>query len=115
MSRTDPPDDRFAARLEALHEALAHGPSSNDPPEASPHGQPPTEEDDDLRRAQHCLRLIERVRRHADAPLSGDTPPLSPDWLAGQLETPHRIGRFGILRRLGQGGSGVVFLAHDPQ
>ncbi len=65
--------------------------------------------------------MIERVKRCdpdsvadlLDAPLL-DAPPES-DPAAGFDETPKTIGRFQIVRELGRGGYGVVFLAVDPE
>jgi hypothetical protein len=83
----DARDDHFATRLEALHDAIARGPTSASPP--APVGQPATPDADRfhadrLHKAQNCLRLIERVRRQGDSTpgrnrLGSDTwPPADP-------------------------------------
>jgi tetratricopeptide (TPR) repeat protein len=113
MSATEPQDDTpaddFASRLEELHLEMALAISSSS-------GSKGAEDEERLRRAQDCLRLIERVRRNADHPSTdSDRPVVAETWTGGDDELPQRIGRFQILRRLGQGGNGVVFLAHDPQ
>jgi eukaryotic-like serine/threonine-protein kinase len=66
---------------------------------------------------KECLQLIERVREHRQkTTLSLPVPHsfLSPHnayTAAGEL---HRIGRFEIVRELGRGSHGIVFLARDP-
>ena len=66
--------------------------------------------------AKTCLELLDRARRCINPPPPGDhqvdsgqTPEKPPQ--------AHRrqIGRFEIERELGQGGLGVVYLAHDPK
>lgn len=58
---------------------------------------------------RHCLKLIERVRKHDSGPVP-DNRRVERRATAGD-----RIGRFEIKRTLGEGGYGVVFLAFDPQ
>lgn len=58
-----------------------------------------------------CLLLLNRVQSQAPRwPGRGD----SWDWLHEADATPRRIGRFQVRDRLGMGGFGIVFLAHDP-
>ena len=59
-----------------------------------------------------CLMLLQRVRKEA-----GHWPgrPDGWEWLYTEELTPQRIGRFEVRRRLGMGGFGIVFLAHDPR
>lgn len=103
-------EDEFTSRLIELAEAVA--------------GETPLASDDltaderlgpQLRSAKACLERIERFRRHVKeasgpegAPAVYDDAVFDPDAL------PERIGRFEIVREVGRGGYGVVFLAIDP-
>jgi serine/threonine protein kinase len=94
------PDDPFADLLAAYDEALAAGKTPI--PAATPSaGLDPSR----VARAQACLR---RLARKWPGP-----PPASPP-TADNGTGPRRLGRFRIVRELGSGGSGGVFLAFDP-
>jgi WD40 repeat protein len=65
----------------------------------------------ELAEAIRCLRIIERVRR--TSALAGELPRPAPQ--PGQApDNCRQIGRFEILREIGSGGHGMVFLAWDP-
>jgi len=84
---------------------------------------------DDFREGFSCLEMLERLRlsdRIAAvlAPRSGETrqdhsPSNGSTEQPGlrtneEAKVPAQLGRFQILKVIGQGGCGVVFLAHDP-
>ncbi|MCA9260217.1 MAG: serine/threonine protein kinase, partial [Planctomycetales bacterium] len=56
-----------------------------------------------------CVQLIHRVRQRAQ----GDTASADANCDSAESES-RRLGRFEIVRELGRGGSGIVFLAFDP-
>jgi eukaryotic-like serine/threonine-protein kinase len=96
----DPLDSQFAELLGAYDEALAagHAPLLA----AFTPTEPGTRLGTDLNEARDCLRLLEEVWPRSDPPA------------AGLPDGGYHLGRFRVLRRLGGGGGGVVFLAIDP-
>ncbi len=118
---TDWLDSDLAEQLVAYDEALAAG---------APVDHLVTDDlSDGVREGLSCLEMLARLRlsaRIADAlaPPPDDTQPeLSRPGDPGEklgfrtdavAAVPARLGRFEIRRILGQGGCGVVFLAHDP-
>ncbi len=100
---SETPEDQIAARAEALDEAIAQGESTlpadlePDDPEAQAA----------FLEARASLELLERVWPRAGA---GAIPGVE----SGTDSPSGRFGRFRIVRELGRGGFGIVFLALDP-
>jgi tetratricopeptide (TPR) repeat protein len=109
------PDDRFAALLGGVDEALAQGQM---PPRALVDNEEP-ELTARLARGRRCVELLARLRpsRRAfaaqETPAGGDTNRgIGTELLPVLL--PTTLGRFEIRQELGRGGFGIVYLAHDP-
>jgi len=92
-------------------------------------GSTPDEVPDDVREGFFCLELLERLRlsdRIAEVlslPLAETSRDVSrsdgPTTQLGlgtneEAKVPGQLGRFQIVKVIGQGGCGVIFLAHDP-
>ena len=75
--------------------------------------------DDDLRRrlegATQCLRLLEHARLSGHAAGITKLGDSSGDASAEGESGPGHIGRFELVRELGRGGHGIVYLVWDPQ
>ncbi len=111
------PEDEFLSSLSMYHEALSAGAAGGGPPELAACADP--ELAARLKRAQECLRLVHLVW-HDDESESRPRQPSARQrsfvWPASFQagEPPTHIGRFEIVRELGRGAFGIVFLAFDP-
>lgn len=91
------PDEHLVDFLVQYDEAVRVGATLSNAPSLAESGQSPYQ----AQHAVNCLRLLEEVFPRQKAPTSAGAKLVS-------------IGRFDIVRELGRGGFGVVYLAVDP-
>jgi WD40 repeat protein/serine/threonine protein kinase len=107
MSGNDPETERFTSLLIAFDERLLAGHLPD--PETIPPADFSPELGQMLLAAQSCLTLMHRMREAPPLPtgLTNDAP------LEQLAATRGLLGHFQIVRELGRGGQGIVFLARD--
>src|SRR5262245_31967872 len=106
---TDPTDGKLAEWLLEYDAALAAGKA----PGQKLVGELPEE----FNEAISCLNMLERLRlsdRLSEVPGSSPSDPSHDRLSWDQAGVPAQLGGYQILKLIGQGGCGVVFLAHDP-
>lgn len=112
MNKDRPSEESLARQLELAHENLIARTDDNSQNEVLP--------------GQAMLRLLKQVKDLEQRPGTEKTVEISQEQTAGTSTESHStpweldselqsIGRFEILRLIGQGGFGLVFLAHDPE
>lgn len=109
-------DDEFLSSLTRYHALLSAVPSGARPDDMPT--LPGSACSRRLRRAQDCLRLL-----HSSANEEPETVPFPTSEVTESLASPEprgpngqrvQVGRFEIVRELGRGAFGIVFLAIDP-
>jgi eukaryotic-like serine/threonine-protein kinase len=119
-----PPDENYLSSLIEYHESLSGSsveaeprPSIEAEPRPSDAGQDP-ETSARLKRAQGFLRRLHAWADEKSAIRSGQPRGENPDSTSvsspGPGEAPARVGRFQVVRELGRGAFGIVFLGFDP-
>src|SRR5262245_1206322 len=98
-------DDQFDSTLTSYDEAVAQGTvpdGGSEPAEASDFG-------DRLKRGMACVQILERYWPRSKSARQSQSGSSCGSWPG----VPLQVGRFQIVREIGHGGCGIVFLAFD--